>query len=365
MTCFSPNQGYETSLLTVNGLRGFTYSRRHARYSLGKPVLRTVPCRKCEGCRFDYSREWAVKIMFEAQMTNELVGQNCSFITLTYNDDFIPLYGDLDYFGDWTKFLKRFRKAIEPRKVRFYLIGEYGDLNLRPHYHAIIFGFDFPDKFEHIARGDNVIYRSKFLESLWTVPRGQPGAGLSLGYSSIGDVSFASAAYVARYSMKKKIGAQTDGFEEYITDEGLVMLRPKPTQRYVRYDQETGDRIIVNCERALMSNGGGSGTGGIGKSWFDKYNHDMYRKIDVSPFQPLLIDSYNHPNGNVIRPPKYFDKLLDRVNPEMLESIKQSRQDHMNKHAHMFTPDLLRQRRECLLAKLKLLKRSIRNVYAK
>lgn len=383
MTCFSPIQGYESCYRTKNGKYGTTLNLMKSRrkksinsfgVAVSLPISRILPCRKCEGCRLADSREKAVKIMFEAQITDNGFAENCSFITLTYNDDFIPMYGSLDYFGDcedshifhpdWTHFLKRFRKAIAPHKIRYYMIGEYGDLNLRPHYHAIIFGYNFPDKYEYLDRGGNIIYRSKFLESLWTVPRGKPLAGTSLGYCSIGNVSFDSAAYVARYCMKKNIGTQFDGYEEYFDDDaGLILLRPKLDDRYVRYNPVDGNRIVVHKERALMSNGGGStdGAGGIGKLWFDAYHNDVYRKLDFDVYK----DQYEMPDGRIVRPPKYFDKLLERVNPQLLESIKLSRQDHMSRHADDFTPDLLRQRRECLLAKLSRCKRSIRNVYVK
>jgi hypothetical protein len=38
------------------------------------------------------------------------------------------------------------RKKISPLKIRFFHCGEYGDKTRRPHYHALIFGYGFPDK---------------------------------------------------------------------------------------------------------------------------------------------------------------------------------------------------------------------------
>lgn len=373
MTCFNPIQGFDSAILTRTGKRGFTQNKDQAHRVKGVLQRRTVPCRKCEGCRYDYTREWAVRIMHEAQCNFDGVGLNCSFITLTYNDDFIPSYGSLDYFGDWsnhggnwTDFLKRFRLAISPLKIRFFMIGEYGDINLRPHYHAIIFGYDFPDKYPFCDRNGNVIYRSPLLESLWTVPRGKPLAGVSLGYSSVGEVSFASAAYVAGYSQKKLIGQEYDGFDEIITEDGEVLFRPSPSKRYVRPCPINGS-VVVSRERSLMSRRGG----GIGKDWFDRFAlTDMYTSYtlnipsDISDSNVVIYkDSVHTNNGFIVRPPKYYDKLLERVNPELLENIKKSRQDHMSANAANFTPDILRQRRECLLAKLSNKKRSIGDVY--
>jgi len=62
-----------------------------------------------------------------------------AFVTLTYSDDFCPPDGSLrpKEAQDW---LKRFRRAVAPVRVRFYLVGEYGEQSQRPHYHAALFG---------------------------------------------------------------------------------------------------------------------------------------------------------------------------------------------------------------------------------
>lgn len=63
-----------------------------------------------------------------------------SFVTLTYADDNLPDGGSL-LPDDLQLWLKRFRTAIEPVRVRFYAVGEYGDESWRPHYHVILFGY--------------------------------------------------------------------------------------------------------------------------------------------------------------------------------------------------------------------------------
>ncbi|WP_445236462.1 rolling circle replication-associated protein [Escherichia sp. E4385] len=73
----------------------------------------------------------------------------------------------------------------------FFGCGEYGSKLERPHYHAIIFGYDFPDKTLHKAGRFN-LYRSSLLERCWT-----------FGWSVVAAFSFESAAYVARYCVKK------------------------------------------------------------------------------------------------------------------------------------------------------------------
>ena len=118
--------------------------------------------------------------------------RNC-FVTLTYNDEHLPANGSLNK-RDITLFLKRLRKRYG-KGIRYYQCGEYGELLSRPHHHAILFNHDFEDKQLWSVRGGVRLYRSASLEQLWPY-----------GYSTIGDVTFESAAYVARYVVKKITG---------------------------------------------------------------------------------------------------------------------------------------------------------------
>lgn len=323
MTCFSPLQGFQSADLTSKGKRKTVFNRLYARAD--GMFLRTVPCNRCSGCRLTYSREWAVRCMHEAS----LFGDVNSFITLTYNDHFLPrIYsedgrilgnGSLNY-QHWTNFMKRLRKALSPRKIRFYMGPEYGDLSLRPHYHALIFNYDFPDKHLYTTRNGNRLYRSDFLESVWT----DPDTGLSMGFSTVGSVTFESAAYVARYMMKKVKGEDTEN-------------------RYTRYNLETGEIFFVEPEKARMSN-----RSGIGRDWFDKFAvTDIYTKDCVSM------------NGRLVRPPKYYDSLFENLSPEDFEAIKLSRQKAMAEMAHELTPERLRAREVCHLSSMQKLPRNI------
>ncbi len=114
-----------------------------------------------------------------------------SFITLTYDDDHLPSDGSLRA-ADLQKFFKRLRKSLSPHKIRFYGCGEYGEQFKRPHYHAIIFGYDFPDKEFHSKENGNPIFHSPELAKIWP-----------FGFNTVGHVSYESAAYVARYVTKK------------------------------------------------------------------------------------------------------------------------------------------------------------------
>ena len=154
-----------------------------------------IPCGKCIGCRLDYSRRWATRAVHEA-----MSHKNNSFVTLTFDNDHLPDNASVSksYLSSW---LKRFRKQFG-EGIRFMACGEYGEKFQRPHYHILFFGFDFPDKKYWSSRRGEIYYRSPMLEDLWRGASQSEGNGFSV----IGDVSFESAAYVARYVTKKLDG---------------------------------------------------------------------------------------------------------------------------------------------------------------
>ena len=141
-----------------------------------------VNCRQCLECRQKRANEWALRCMFE--MKKYTCG---SFITLTYEKSPLILVKK-----DLQDFWKRLRKKIAPLKIRYFACGEYGSLHFRPHFHAIIFGYDFPDKYiQSNSDKGYAIYNSEELEKLW-------GHGLV----TVQDVTLNSAAYCALYSTK-------------------------------------------------------------------------------------------------------------------------------------------------------------------
>lgn len=176
-----------------------------------------VPCKKCIGCRLEYSRRWADRMMLELDHSKTAV-----FLTLTYDNEHLS-YGDEIFLPDPysgeaipTKypttvkrdvqlFNKRLREYFAPKEIRFYLAAEYGPSTLRPHYHGIYFGLslaDFPDiEVQSFNVHKQAIYKSEKLAKLW-----------KNGFVTIANVSWQSCAYVARYSLKK-LGSEK-GFAE-------------------------------------------------------------------------------------------------------------------------------------------------------
>lgn len=104
------------------------------------------------------------------------------FVTLTYSDDSLPSGGSL-VISDAQKFLKRLRKKIHPHKIRYYLVGEYGDRTFRPHYHLCLYGLSVDDH--------------QIIADAWSI------GGVPIGHVVVGSLTFESAAYVAGYVTKK------------------------------------------------------------------------------------------------------------------------------------------------------------------
>lgn len=97
-----------------------------------------VGCGRCVPCRVYRKRLWTSRQVLESYCHDE----NC-FVTLTYeveppSKSVVPEH--------MRNYLKRLRKAVEPRRFRFYGVGEYGSENLRPHYHFSVFGLGYMDR---------------------------------------------------------------------------------------------------------------------------------------------------------------------------------------------------------------------------
>lgn len=150
--------------------------------------LQDVPCGKCTFCLMSRRADWSFRIAQEAKHSS-----TAYFLTLTYGNFSLPIFHVGDYgvrkvypyeFSlvkpDFQNFMKRFRQECFPVKVRYYAVGEYGEKNQRPHYHALMFNAPF-----------EVIQR---VEKIW-----------GFGFCKVGDVNPASIHYVTKYVMKPKI----------------------------------------------------------------------------------------------------------------------------------------------------------------
>lgn len=266
-----------------------------------------VPCGKCVSCKLDYSREWATRVFHEMS-----VNPTGMFLTLTINDESMVregFYRKGEYYPPYSVykrslqlFLKRMRKALSivavnpetGRKKRFYQkfrylgCGEYGNAKLRPHYHVAVMGIEFPDKryWKH-SRSGEMLFRSETLETLWPY-----------GYSSIGEVTWQSAAYVARYTVKKSADKK----------------------EYEKTDVETGEVIDLLPEFLIMSKG-------IGLDWWKRYGQDTDKDY-------LIVDFTKR-----VKVPRYYDKQREKKDPDSLEAIKQQREIRAKEKQKDDTPE--------------------------
>lgn len=262
MPCYHPiPMWHSKNINKETGKRPLTANYGDAWRPLGRlPDTIYVPCGQCVGCRLEYSRQWAMRCVHEF----ETAGRVGSFITLTYNPDNLPPDGKV-HKDHVQKFFKRLRKKFG-NGIRFFACGEYGHNFKRPHYHAIIFGLQFTDLMIHTVKHGYQYYRSPTLERLWPY-----------GFSLVGNVTFESAAYVARYVFKKQKGDDVDD-----SLQPFVLMSRMP---------------------------------GLGHDWYNKYKNQIY------PNDFIVIR-----DGITCKPPQYYDSLLEKDNPELYEQVKAARQ---------------------------------------
>lgn len=245
------------------------------------------------------------------------------FLTLTYDEDLLPEDGGLNK-SHLQKFMKRYRRHLGNKKIRFYACGEYGDSETkRPHYHALIFGHEFSDKefFRCTDNGDN-LYLSATLDRIW-----------SHGHCQIGAVTFESAAYVARYIMKKVKANEKDRVLDYCGNK----ISTREYAQYSRCDPQTGEATLVTPEFTTMSR-----RPGIGQGWYQKYGGETYR------------DDYIIINGVKCQPPKYYDEQYPDI-----QLIKQHRKKRAIENRADNTTERLLVKERCKILKMDSLKRNL------
>lgn len=235
-----------------------------------------VPCGVCMGCRLDHAQSWAIRCMHEAALW-----RSSYFVTFTYEDAQLPPFGSL-VKRDLQLFMKRLRKAVPGdregpdgrRPIRFFACGEYGEKTMRPHYHALLFNVRFPD----LVRSSSETFRSAQLQELWP-----------MGHHEIGQVTPASAAYVAGYSVKK-VRRRSWNQEEIDARYGVV-------------DPETGEFVVREAEFTLCSR-----RPGIGRFWLDRFSSDLKH-------------GFVRHDGRERSIPRYYRKALAAAEPEFADLV--------------------------------------------
>lgn len=297
MSCTSPITVWYGRELSSQGNRRVVFE---AGLAEDGAVPFKIPCHQCMGCRIDRNSDWSLRLMQE----NKFHACSC-FLTITYAPEFLPEHGTL-VKRDVQLFMKRLRKHYPNAQIRYYLCGEYGDKNGRPHYHAIVFGVDFSeDRRPHSknAWGDQ-LYSSATLDKLW-----------GKGNCQIGKVEPSSCRYVAGYIFKKVNGKRAE-------------------EHYRRVDPVTGETWTLLPEFSLMSS-----RPGLGYRHYAAYGNQMYLRGSCIV------------NGVQVPIPKYYDRKLGQDDPLRLESIKTGRFEDAQKRKAENTPERLAVKAEIMQAK--------------
>lgn len=305
MACYKPKIRVEYQNVWLTAKDGHTYKKgvvmskddyeKFNKINEESVKISRIPCGQCIGCRLEYSKNWATRCVLEAKET-----PNNYFITLTYDDEHLPIpkyminqeTGEIiNNPGTWTgclepehmtKFIKDLRRYYKYHEnhdgIRFFYCGEYGEQLQRPHYHAILFNLPLKKedlKYKFTNDEYQPIYECEKLQKIW-------GRGLIV----IGEVSFSSCAYVARYVTKKKNGHKAK--EEYLNNGQIP--------EFVRMSRKPG----------------------IARNYYEENKADLY-KTDII-YQSTC-------KGNIlkVKPPKYYDKLYDLDDHDNMEIIKDKR----------------------------------------
>lgn len=240
-----------------------------------------IPCGKCIGCRIEITDAWAFRCMAEASLH-----KNNHFVTLTYDDDSLPADESLNH-KDWQLFAHRVRKKLGP--FRFFMCGEYGDNTQRPHYHALLFGLDIPDRVKcNSVYSSHDLYQSDTLCQLW-----------GKGFITLGEVSHESAKYCATYALKRVSKELEAERYSWVTRYGELVVRKQP---YGKMSLKPG----------------------IGAGWLEKYKTDVVNHGAV------------YQNQYAKKVPRYFCDLMEKIDPVGFESLQYTREEKAKK---VFNPD--------------------------
>jgi len=297
MTCYHPIHMCYTNKMGPTRTGGFPLVSPKSP-TAGKSLK--VPCGRCIGCRLEKSRQWAGRIMAEASLH-----EDNSFLTLTYRDEEL-VYGGQSHGilipRHLELFWKRLRKFVGKR-VSYYACGEYGDKSSRPHYHACLFGFAFQDQKLWSVKNGNSLYTSDALDGLWTH-----------GRCVIGNLTFESAAYVARYCIKKRLGKTKGTYDE----DGI-------TPEFARMSRRPA----------------------IGKRWFERFSRDVF------PHDSFVVRDFPS------KPPRYFFDLYRRLDPALAQYVRDERTKEAISRFEDSTPRRLSEREKVKLSAINPLARPL------
>lgn len=258
-----------------------------------------IPCGQCIGCRLDYSRNWANRGSLETKEHLENF-----WITLTYDDEHLPKVEEMITSDDFVftetdeiewkgclfpKDLKNFidylRKIVKKETghtgIRFIASGEYGERGRRPHFHIILFNCPLPVESFYESRIDwkkDTYWKSDIIDKAW-----------GKGIAEVGEVNWETIAYTCRYITKKINGKDSE----------YVYAAKGQIKEFLRTSRMPG----------------------IARNYYEDNKIEIYKqdKIPIIEKKGLRWE----------KPPKYFDRLMETENPELMEEVKENRKKAM------------------------------------
>jgi hypothetical protein len=214
-------------------------------YSSRKSISGLVPfefeCRKCLPCRLNIAREKAIRSVHEAKMHKDNI-----FLTLTYDDK--NLTSEKLIYEDFQNFMKRLRKKvsgdIKSKYIPYIVTGEYGEINKRPHWHALLFNYAPSDrKLKYTTERGEHVWTSEFIDSIW-----------QKGMTEFGSVTMDSAGYVARYAAKKLVHGkdQDHDYHPIHKTSNRRAIGRSWIEKYWKHTFENGFIVLQNGDTAKI-----------------------------------------------------------------------------------------------------------------
>jgi len=288
MPCFSQMIAAPIPGKINNGKQQYKFLGKAAHYTrwskLNLDDVKILPCKQCIGCRLERSRQWAVRLMHEIPFH-----KGACFLTLTYDEKSLPFFWKDDtpvrstlmktHLQEFWKKLRARNEYHGKAKIKYFACGEYGEEKGRPHYHAALYGSvglcgRKPKRTEtRPSRSGGRQFTHSDIAACW--PHGD---------HTISELTFESAAYIARYILKKVTG---DLAQDHYGD-----LQP---------------------EFQTSSNG-------LGRSHVEAWLSDVY------PSDHVVL-----PGRGAFTPPPYYDRILEKVDPSLFEAVKKARDEAREK----------------------------------
>jgi len=318
MPCFNP-----TRVLTRNGHIDWSADWR---YPHGNVKRLNLPCGHCLGCRQSNARDWSIRSYHEAMghtstwrdPDTKIEGTvlNASVITLTYDDEHLPDSSYLHH-NDFQRFMKRLRIHRErhsptSQPVRYFMCGEYGGKTGRPHYHAIVFGESFDDRYKSVDLNGKTIEMSYLLDHLWSQPPHPKSPPTHIGRCTVDSFHYSAAAYVAGYIAKKLLAPNQTGPITHTVDTSTGQTTTRhPAPEYRRMSRGTKT------------------TRGLGFKWImDPANMTRTYELDA-----VEINQYK------FHPPAYYDGLHRKERPTAHAELLERRAQAGHDSALKWTPE--------------------------